>query len=77
MKYWLTEFKAIDPNNGQLSRYLGPIVNAPSRLQADALVRDQHSYCTVVGQIISTKQEGEKIHYEYSTLTELEQSELN
>lgn len=78
MRQWITEIKAKDPNTGKFCRYYGPTIVAPSKLQAEAIVKSSYPYCIVIGQVISSFiDEIGNTHINFSKITELSKSELN
>lgn len=50
---WLTEIKALDPEDGQLKTYCGPEVEAASLEGAQKYCQEKMPWCWVIGQIIS------------------------
>lgn len=49
---WVTELKAIDPNDGELKTWMGDYVEAPTWELAQEWCDKNKGYLTVVGELV-------------------------
>jgi hypothetical protein len=53
LKQWVTELKALDPHSGEMKKWCGPEVQAPTAELAQKWCDENCGYLKVIGELVA------------------------
>lgn len=69
MKKWTTEIMAVDPCTGDLTKWQGPHIQAPTITDAEIYCQENGlGYCKVIGQLVSEIDEKTGVRIDFDNL---------